>query len=107
MITLKNFEKKWDKFTAGLSAEELADFEEAREKLRTYAKIYDIYEYASGLNELMYVIEAQYASNNPSNPFSIYRASSSTKLSNMIGDIEKALAAYYSLIDDCEGYPEW
>lgn len=55
----------------------------------------------------MYVIEAQYASNNPSNPFSIYRGSRSTKLSNLIGDIEKALAAYYSLIDDCEGYPEW
>ena len=25
----------------------------------------------------------------------------------MIHDIEKMLAAYYSLIDDCEGYPEW
>jgi len=22
-------------------------------------------------------------------------------------DIEKCLTAYYSLMDDCEGYPEW
>ena len=38
---------------------------------------------------------------------SIYRKSASTRLDNMIGDIEKALRAYYSLIDDCEGHPEW
>ena len=25
----------------------------------------------------------------------------------MLHDIEKMLEAYYSLIDDCEGYPEW
>lgn len=107
VTTLARFEKNWDKYTSGLSQEELADLEEAREKLRNYQKIYSIFEYATELNEMLYVIEAQYAANNPSNPLSIYRASSSTQLHNMIHDIEKVLAAYYSLMDDCEGYPEW
>lgn len=75
---LQRFEKKWDKYTSGLSSEEVADLEQARDKLRNYEKIYSIFEYATELNEMMYVIEAQYASNNPSNPFSIYRASKST-----------------------------
>ena len=38
---------------------------------------------------------------------STYRQSASTTVSSMFPDIEKCLAAYYSLIDDCEGYPEW
>ncbi len=38
---------------------------------------------------------------------SIYRKSASTRLDNMINDIERALTAYYSLIDDCADYPEW
>lgn len=38
---------------------------------------------------------------------SVYRKSQSTSLSVMIHDIEKIMAAYYSMIDDCEGYPEW
>ena len=104
---LDSFTKNWAKYTAGLSEEEIADLEEARDKLENYKKIYEFYEYASELNELLYVIEAQISSNNPSYPMSIYRKSASTRLDNMIGDIEKALRAYYSLIDDCEGHPEW
>ena len=38
---------------------------------------------------------------------SVYRRSASTTCANMISDIEKMLEAYYSLIDDCAGYPEW
>jgi len=53
------------------------------------------------------VIESQISTNNPSYPFNIYRQSSSTKCSNMLGDIEKMLAAYYALIDVCQDYPEW
>ena len=107
MNALESFTKNWAKYTAGLSQEEIADLEEARDKLENYKKIYEFYEYASELNELLYVIEAQISSNNPSYPMSIYRKSASTRLDNMIGDIEKALRAYYSLIDDCEGHPEW
>ena len=54
---LKNFSAKWDKYTSGLSEEEVADLEKARETLQTYEKIYSIYEYATDLNHLMYVIE--------------------------------------------------
>ena len=81
--------------------------ESAKAKLENYKKIYEIFEYASELNELMYIIESQISSNNPSIPMSVYRKSHSTSLQVMIHDIEKMLAAYYSLIDDCEGYPEW
>ena len=59
------------------------------------------------MHELLYVIEGQISSNNPSYPMSIYRRSSSTRLDNMIHDIERVLRAYYSLIDDCADYPEW
>ena len=102
---LTNF--NWSKYTAGLSEEELADMERARDILENYKKIYEIFEYASHLNMLMFVIESQVSSNNPSYPMSVYRRSESTSVKVMIHDIEKMLEAYYSLIDDCEGYPEW
>ena len=107
VTALAAFTKNWDKNIEGLSAEEVADLEDARAKLENYGKIYDIFEYASELNELMYVIEMQISSNNPSYPMSVYRRSESTSTDVVLGDIEKILAAYYSLIDDCEGYPEW
>lgn len=105
MTALANF--NWNKYTAGLSDEEIADLETAKAKLENYKKIYEIFEYATSLNETMYVIESQISSNNPSYPMSVYRRSASTSLNVMIKDIEKVLEAYYSLIDDCEGYPEW
>ena len=49
----------------------------------------------------------QVSSNNPSYPMSVYRKSASSACESVLGDIEKMLAAYYSLIDDCEGYPDW
>ena len=85
----------------------MADLEQARDKLESYKRTYEIYEYATDLNEIMYTIETQISANNPSYPMSVYRKSGSTTCENMLGDIEKVLAAYYGLIDDCEGYPEW
>ena len=107
VTTLARVEKSWDKFTSGLSSEEVADLEQARDKLQNYKKIYEIFEYATQLNDLMYVIEAQVSSNNPSYPMSVYRRSASTRLDNMIGDIENVMRAYYALVDDCQEYPEW
>ena len=104
---LASFTSKWDKYTSGLSAEEVEDLEKARAILENYQKIYSIMEYASDLNELMYVIESQVSSNNPSYPMSVYRRSASTSTPQMLPEIEKMLTAYYGLIDDCEGYPEW
>jgi len=104
---LTKFTASWDKYTSGLSQEEMADLEQARTKLETYKRIYEIYEYATDLNEIMFTIETQISANNPSYPMSVYRKSASTKCETMLGDIEKVLAAYYGLIDDCEGYPEW
>ena len=107
ITALAKFTANWDKYTAGLSAEEIADLEQARDKLQQYAKIYDIYEYATDLNDIMFCIETQVSSNNPSYPMSVYRKSASSACETVLGDIEKMLAAYYSLIDDCEGYPDW
>ena len=72
------FNKNWDSFVKDISAEEVADLEQARDKLENYKKIYEIFEYASDLNELMFVIETQISSNNPSYPMSVYRRSVST-----------------------------
>ena len=105
VVTLDNF--KWDKYTSGLSEEELADMEKAREKLENYKKIYEIYEYATDLNDIMFTLETQVSSNNPSYPMSIYRRSASTTMDSMIGDIEQVLEAYYSLIDESADYPDW
>ena len=55
---LASFTSKWDKYTSGLSAEEVEDLEKARAILENYQKIYSIMEYASDLNELMYIIES-------------------------------------------------
>jgi hypothetical protein len=107
VTTLAKFEKNWSKYTAGLSAEELADMEQAREKLKNYEKIYSIFEYATDLNDIMFALESKISTNNPSNPLSIYRHSRSTRVESLLPDIEKVMAAYYSLIDDCESYPEW
>ena len=104
---LASFTKNWEKNTSGLSEEELADFEEARAKLENYKKIYEIFDYATELNSMMYVIEAQISSNNPSYPMSVYRKSGSTRLESMFSDLENVLQAYYDLIDDCADYPEW
>jgi len=57
VAALIKFEKKWSKYTSGISEEELADLEQAREKLRTYEKIYSIFEYATDLNDIMYTLE--------------------------------------------------
>ena len=107
VTTLDEFTANWEKNISGLSEEEVADLEQARDKLENYKKIYEIFEYASGLNEIMFTIETQISSNNPSYPMSIYRRSASTSCESMIHDIEKMLEAYYSLIDDCADYPEW
>jgi hypothetical protein len=107
VTALEKFTSNWDKYTSGLSEEEVADLEQARAKLETYKKIYDIFEYATDLNELMFTIETQVSSNNPSYPMNVYRKSASSSTKNLLSDIEKVLAAYYSLIDDCADYPEW
>lgn len=37
--------------TAGLSAEEMADMEQAKDILEMYERVYDIFEYSTELNE--------------------------------------------------------
>lgn len=56
VTTLSNF--NFNKAIVGLSEEEVADLQLAKDKLENYAKIYEIFEYATSLNELMYVIES-------------------------------------------------
>ena len=93
--------------TAGLSEEEVADIQRSKDQIEHYTKIYTIFEYCTGLHDLLYALETRISSNNPSIPFSIYRQSRSSDVSTIQPEIEKVLQAYYGLIDDCEECPEW
>jgi hypothetical protein len=46
-------QKNWNYLTKGMSDDELADFEKAKEQLADYDKIYNIIEYSSMLHEGM------------------------------------------------------
>lgn len=47
LMVAEEFNKKWSSYTAGLSDEEVADLEQARDTLAHYDKIYNIYEYST------------------------------------------------------------
>ena len=100
--------KRWENnMTAGLSQEELADIQRSKDQIEHYQKIYDIFEYCTGLHDMLYALETRISSNNPTIPFSIYRQSRSSNTEALVPEIESCLQAYYGLIDDCEDYPEW
>lgn len=68
-----SFCKNWDANLKDLSAEEVADFERAKAQIDHYEKIYNIYAYATKLNDIMYTLEARISTNNPSHPLNLYR----------------------------------
>lgn len=74
-LDLYKAEKNWDKFTEGLSAEELEDMNKAREVLQNYSRVYDIFEYASDINSTLNVLETRIYSNNTSLALNAYRYS--------------------------------
>ena len=102
-----SFVANWDANIKDLSEEEVADLTRAREQIDHYEKIYNIYEYASEINELMYTLEARISTNNPSHPLNVYRWSESSSTSSLIPEMLEILQAYYDLIDDCSGNPDW
>lgn len=106
-MAAEKFNKQWTSNTSNLSAEELADLEQARFALAHYGKIYDIFEYATNLTKLANVLETRICGNNPSMALNIYRTSGSSKMEVLFPEIEKVLEAYYGLIDDCAEYPDW
>ncbi len=53
------------------------------------------------------MLEMRVNTNNPSIPMNMYRSSKSSSMDAVFPEIEKCLEAYYGLVDDCEGYPEW
>lgn len=107
IMTAEKFNKNWNKHTQGLSAEELADMEEARSSIASYEKIYNIFEYSSEITRLCNMVETRICANNPSIPMNIYRRSGSSTMDNIFPEIEKCLEAYYGLVDDCAEYPDW
>lgn len=107
IVYLSHFNRHASQATKGISAEELADIDRSKEAIEQYQKIYDIFDYCTRLNSLMYALEIRVSANNPSIPPSIYRQSSSTNLQALFPEIEACLTAYYGLIDDCENCPEW
>ena len=66
--------KYWGYLTKGMSQEELADFEKAKDTLENYEKVYTIVEYASKINEGMTVLQRKIMSNNPTIPMNFYRS---------------------------------
>ena len=79
----------------------------AKEQIEHYEKIYNIFDYASELQDVMYTLETQIASQNPTIPFNVYRQSKSTKMENLITDIENCFKTYFDLMDDLSSNPLW
>jgi hypothetical protein len=104
---MANFTCDWDKKVQGLSEEEVADLEKAKDQLEHYEKIYEIYEYSTMITAWANTLETRIAANNPSVPMNMYRWSGSSHMSEIFPEMEKVLEAYYDLIDDCEEYPDW
>ncbi len=107
LIVAKQFNKNWSKYTSGLSQEEIADLEQARNTLAHYDKIYSLYEYATDLHANMWMLEIRISANNPSVPLNIYRTSNSVKEETIWPEILQCIQAYYDLIDDCADFPDW
>ena len=68
-----DFVKNWDANINGKSEEEVADLTRAREQIAHYEKVYNIYRYATEINDIMYTLEARISTNNPSHPLNVYR----------------------------------
>ena len=94
VITLQRGEDNWSNLTSGLSAEEVADLEDARANLEHYRKLYEIYEYSEDLNRQMNVLQTRIASQNPTLAFNIYRTSSSSHVDSLFPEVEAMLKAY-------------
>jgi len=67
----------WSSMTGGLSAEEVADLEQARDTIDHYDKIYSIFEHSSDLNHVMNVLKTRIDSHNTTIPLNVYRISAS------------------------------
>ena len=99
--------QKWTQLTSGLSQEEVADLEKAKETLANYEKILDIVEYCSELNETMTALEKRIQTNNVSIPMNIYRKCPSNEMELLVVEMELFLKAYYNMMEDCKDYPLW
>ena len=100
-------QKNWAWLTSEMTPEQLADFEQARDELVQYEKIYSIVEYASDLNEGMTVLERKIMSNNVTIPMNFYRGCRANSQANLFPELEMYMKAYYDLLDDCEHLPLW
>jgi hypothetical protein len=107
IIALDNAESSWTSMTEGMSAEELADMDQARSQLEHYKKLYEMFEYCEHLNETMETLQTRMASQNPANVFNMYRQSSSTEVNPCFTEVEECLTAYYELQDDCADNDDW
>jgi len=107
IIVAADYKKNWANWTAGYSAEELADLMEAQAKIAQYEKVYSMFEYCSDLNHAMLVLENRISTSNANIPMNVYRFSKSTDITSLFPEIEQCLQAYYDLIDDCKEFPDW
>jgi hypothetical protein len=107
LLVRDEFVKNWDKNIENLSAEEVADLETARDNIAHYEKVYNIFEYCSEINDVMYALESRISSNNPSHPLNVYRWSPSNSTEALLPEVVEVLEAYYQLMDECKEYPDW
>ena len=95
ILVRNSYVKNWDSNIKDLSEEEVADLERARDQIAHYEKIYNIYDYATKINDIMYCLEARISSNNPSHPLNVYRWSEHNSTQNLIPEMLEILEAYY------------
>lgn len=99
MEALARGRKNWSSMTAGLSPEEMADFEDAMKNLELYERVHDIFAYSTELNECIQNLETRITANNPVIPMNVYRAGNNTDPAKCVAEMEVYLKAYYDLID--------
>jgi hypothetical protein len=65
--------KYWNFISKDLSAEEVADLEDAKKQLTHYEKLYSLMEYCNDLHGILITLQTRIAGNNPSLPQTIYK----------------------------------
>jgi hypothetical protein len=107
VVDLRLAIKNWNYLTKGMSNAELKDFEQARDQLEQYDKLYTLIEYCSKLHEGVTCLEKKIASNNPTIPMNMYRQSAANNQESLFAEMEQYMQAYYDLLDDCKDHPLW
>lgn len=93
--------------TRGMSAEELADFDNAGQQLAKYDQILQLIEYADDIDGWITTLEQRLQTAADGVPQALYRQSAGNSRVALHKDAELLLQAYADLVDDCAEFPLW